>query len=205
MMKKKRTEIINAKRDHILEVAGHLFVCDGYDAVTMDGLAEAVPVSKATLYNHFKDKKDLFQAVISGRCRNLTNALEKDLDVGQDPVKVLTNIAKQFLKLILAPDAINMHRIMIAEANDFPDLGKMFYQTGPLRSHALLAEYLSKLKATEGWRIKDPELSAGMFFSMLKGRMHVERLLGLKKTTSPKEQERLIAYAVDLFVRAHRA
>lgn len=203
-MKKKRTEIINAKRDRILETAGRMFVHHGYKSVTMDGIAEAVPVSKATLYNHFKDKEDLFQAVIVRRCLSLTSILERNLDANEDPVKVLTGIAKQFLKLVLSPDAVNMHRIMIAEANEFPELGKMFYQSGPLRSHTLVADYLSKLKKAGKWHIPDPELSAAMFFSMLKGRMHAECLLGLKKTINPKEQNRLVAYAVNLFIQAHR-
>ena len=36
--------------------------------VNTPGIAEAAPVSKPTLYNHFKGKQELFAAVIASQC-----------------------------------------------------------------------------------------------------------------------------------------
>ena len=58
----------NPKRLAILDAAGRLFLERGFNDTSMDAIAEAAPVSKPTLYSHFKDKGDLFAAVINGRC-----------------------------------------------------------------------------------------------------------------------------------------
>ena len=53
-----------ALRERILTEATRLFVTDGYHGISMRQIAEAVGVSKAGLYYHFKDKQDLFLAIL---------------------------------------------------------------------------------------------------------------------------------------------
>ena len=54
-----------ALRDRILGEATRLFVANGYNGISMREIAEAVGVSKAGLYYHFKDKQDLFLAILT--------------------------------------------------------------------------------------------------------------------------------------------
>jgi TetR/AcrR family transcriptional repressor of mexJK operon len=191
------------KRDDILATAGRLFMQDGYKAVSMDAIAEAVPVSKATLYNHFADKKTLFSAVIGMRCERLAGLLAQHLKPDAKPYDVLSAIGTQFLQMIIAPDTISMHRSIIAEAKDFPELGKLFYESGPRRSHQLLADYLNGLHTAKILNVPDAALSTALFFNALKGKQHMECLLGLRQTITPKEQAVLIDYAVTMFLKAH--
>lgn len=51
-------------RLRIVRAAFPLFVERGYDAVSMQEIADAVPIHKATLYHHFQNKDDLFLAVV---------------------------------------------------------------------------------------------------------------------------------------------
>lgn len=51
-------------REQILETAARLFVARGYDGVSMREIAEACHLSKAGPYYHFKDKEDLFLAIL---------------------------------------------------------------------------------------------------------------------------------------------
>lgn len=51
--------------ERILEGATHLFVTQGYHRISMREIAEAVGVSKAGLYYHFKDKEDLLLAILT--------------------------------------------------------------------------------------------------------------------------------------------
>ena len=51
--------------DRIMEEATRLFVTRGYHGISMREIAEAVGVSKAGLYYHFKDKEDLFIAILT--------------------------------------------------------------------------------------------------------------------------------------------
>ena len=54
-----------ATRERILEEATRLFVARGYHGISMREIAERVGVSKAGLYYHFKDKEDLFLAILT--------------------------------------------------------------------------------------------------------------------------------------------
>jgi AcrR family transcriptional regulator len=54
-----------ALRERILTEATRLFVAHGYNGISMREIAEAVGVSKAGVYYHFKDKQDLFLAILT--------------------------------------------------------------------------------------------------------------------------------------------
>ena len=203
MSEQKQTSDQNKKQQAILAAAGRMFMQDGFKAVSMDAIAEAVPVSKATLYNHFADKKALFSAVINQRCDGLASVLAQQLTLDGAPRVVLAAVGKEFLKIIIAPDNLNMHRSIIAETKDFPELGKLFYESGPQRSHHLLAAYLDELHKRKILAVPDAALSTALFFNSLKGKQHMECLLGLKNTISAKDQAVLIDYAVTMFLKAH--
>lgn len=51
-------------RNRILAHATELFVANGYHALSMREIAEAVGISKPGLYYHFRDKEDLFLAIL---------------------------------------------------------------------------------------------------------------------------------------------
>ena len=51
-------------RERILDKAATLFTCYGYHGLSMRQIAEAVGMSKAGLYYHFKDKEALFLAIL---------------------------------------------------------------------------------------------------------------------------------------------
>ena len=52
------------REDTILDAARRLMATEGYDAMTMDDVAEQVGIAKATLYQHVKSKDDLALAVV---------------------------------------------------------------------------------------------------------------------------------------------
>jgi len=62
-------------RNHILNTAARLFVTDGYEGISMREIAEASQISKAGLYYHFKDKEDLFLAVLYDQLSSLKEVL----------------------------------------------------------------------------------------------------------------------------------
>lgn len=56
------------RRSEIIDAAEKLFFSKGFNSVTMDDVAEAVELSKGTLYLYFKNKIDIYLAVT---CRGL--------------------------------------------------------------------------------------------------------------------------------------
>jgi TetR/AcrR family transcriptional regulator len=66
------TEISSASvtdsSERILAAAKDLFAESGFDAVSMNAIAERAGVSKANIFHHFKSKNDLYLAVLNTAC-----------------------------------------------------------------------------------------------------------------------------------------
>jgi TetR/AcrR family transcriptional regulator len=67
--------------ERILIAAEHLFAEHGFDAVSMNAIAEAAEVSKANVFHHFTSKKDLYLAVVRRACEDASAHLD---DLGAD-------------------------------------------------------------------------------------------------------------------------
>lgn len=205
MGRKKLDPTTSTKRALILKAAGKMFVKQGYSSVSMDAIADAVPVSKRTLYNHFADKKALFTAVMQSRCQQVFQMMEDHLVDERSVDRVLTDVGGKFIDIVLNTDALDMYRTVIMESQKFPELGKLFYESGPQRTRGLLAEYLSNADARGVLEVPNPEMAAALFLGMLLNRVQMQCLLGVKKLITPQERNDIIHYAVDVFVRAHAA
>ena len=191
------------KREGIIATAGRMFIENGFRAVSMDAIAAAVPVSKPTLYNHFSSKEALYTAVMEARCVALAELFDTALKDKADIRTTLTRIGEFFMSRILNPESLAMYRVMIGEAGTFPELGRIFYEAGPARVRAAMMAYLKQQHEAGVIRVPDPELSAYSFINMIKGDAQMKALLGLPKVPGPKERERIVAYAVDIFIKGH--
>ena len=69
-------------RGRILREARALFTSQGYSAVSMQQIADAAAVNKATLYHHFRDKENLFVAVMAEEFARTTVEVAAAIAVG---------------------------------------------------------------------------------------------------------------------------
>lgn len=191
------------KHQAILEAAKQAFVANGYAGASMEAIAEAAPVSKPTLYNHFNGKQDLFAAVIERECRVLLDTLGGRQVAGGDPVAGLTAIAEAFVDLLYDAESLQLYRLIIAEQQQFPELGKLVYRSGAEPVLRQMSSYLAELQERGILQIPDLETSSHLFLDMLKGDKHFRCLLGLQSGLSEVEKQRLIEAAVALFLRGH--
>lgn len=192
-----------SKRDEILRVAGDLFMAHGFRRVSIDQIVEAVPISKPTLYAHFKDKSELFIATITRRCTKLMEHMQAAIEAGQTVDETLYGIGYRFLEMVMTKQSIQMHRILTAELDDFPAAAKLFFNSGPNQMHLLLVNYLTEQHKKKNLKVKDADLSADMFLSMIKGYTHLKRLLGIGAPLTKKQMQQRVRYAVDMFLAAH--
>jgi len=61
----------------ILEVAEQLFADKGFDAVSINDIAQRADVSKANIFHHFKSKEGLYMAVLKSACEHSAQALDE--------------------------------------------------------------------------------------------------------------------------------
>ena len=63
-----RTLARDARRQAILDIARESFVTDGFAATSMSAIAAKLGGSKGTLYNYFRSKEELFEAIMQEAC-----------------------------------------------------------------------------------------------------------------------------------------
>jgi len=196
-----------SKRQSILKGATTLFLEQGFNAVSMDKIALAAPVSKATLYKYFASKSDLLAAVISELCAVLLQTID-DVSVESESVENnLKTIATGFVDLIFAEEALAIYRLVISECHTFPELGLLVYNSGPQAALELLERYLEKINRHEQVSIPDTVFAADAFFSLLKGDLHFQCLLGIKSVPSEAEKtehiNKVVGFYMQGFLYAH--
>lgn len=193
----KSTARVRAMQASILAGARHLFLTEGYQRTTMDAVAAAVGASKMTLYRHYRSKEALFTGVMGEMCDTAIADPQLPRVLARLPLRAgLETFAQLSLDTIFAPETLALHRVVVAECRQFPELGRQFYERGPAVSIATLAAYLARnakrrLPAAESAHL------AAEFMSMLRGYEHMRALLGLEAPPRPRERERQIARAVD--------
>lgn len=165
----------------------------------MDTIAAEAGVAKQTIYNYFGSKDDLFRAIVSG----LTEELFATLPRGGSPSTVLRGLGLQFLTLMLRPSSLALHRMLVADAERFPDLARELYASGPLHAVRTLALWLEAETRQGTLRVADPFRAAEQFFGMLVGHMQLRALLCVEADPPPLERELAVENAVSTFLRAH--
>lgn len=191
------------KRKAILTAAKRAFLARGYSGTSMESIAEAAPVSKPTLYSHFKGKQQLFAAVIAARCETLLSTLSQVETKGRDPATSLKAIAGAFVDLLYSSDALDLYRLIIAEQRHLPALGELIYRSGPGSFHEQLSSYLTELNVKGVLCIADAETASQLFFGMLQGHKHFRCVMGLQPGLSEAEKEQLVNAAVVLFLKGY--
>ncbi|MGY6275479.1 TetR/AcrR family transcriptional regulator C-terminal domain-containing protein [Methylomonas sp. MgM2] len=194
---------ISAKRQAILQAATQAFINQGYSGASIEAIAEAAPVSKPTLYNHFNSKQALFAAVIESMCASLLHTLSGVRTELNDPAAGLRAIADAFVELVYAEGAIQLYRLIIAEQQQFPELGELIYRSGPEPVLRQMASYLAELNARGILRISNVEMSSHLFLDMLKGDHHFRCLLGLETGLTATAKQDLIDSVVSFFLKGH--
>jgi TetR/AcrR family transcriptional regulator, mexJK operon transcriptional repressor len=197
-----RGEAPIGKAESILAAAKRTFLAGGFGAVSMDTIAREAGVSKATVYSHFANKEELFGAVIGREC----GLYFARFSAGElDPVNVrasLSVLGRRYLELVLAPDAIALHRIILGEVTRFPGLGEVFWRAGPERQRVQIEAFLKSAVASGTLSVPDPRLAAEQFVSLVRGEIHLRQVLLLAGNAGEPEIDLAVEGAVDTFMRA---
>lgn len=196
------SDLTDPKRQAILDGATRMFLAHGYRNASMEKIAQAAPVSKATLYNHFDSKNALFAAVIAERCESLLQTMSQVTVESGGVESNLTKIAISAVELIFSEEALAIYRLVVAESPDFPELGQLFYQSGPQTVLTQLEDYFRQLNSEGRFNIADPVFAADAFFSMLKGDLHLRCLLTKNLRPSADEKKHLVSQVINFYMRS---
>ena len=187
------------RRSQILDAATQVFLENGYGGATIDLVVERAGASKATVYSFFGDKDGLFAAIVEDRCQRILSAFGDPEVVGSDIRSALAYIARRYMEVVMAPDAVGLYRLIIAEGVRFPELARTFYRLGPERTNAQLADMLSLWRKRGLIRLDDPHLAAVQFFDSVGGDLHRRAMAGIAPKNLHAAIRRSIDHAVQVF------
>lgn len=193
------------KFDQVLAGARDVFLADGFEGASVDDIARAAGVSKATLYSYFPDKKLLFIEVARVECVRMAEETSAMIDETWPAREGLLIAARQIVTFLTSRFAQQVFRICVAESERFPELGRAFYENGPMRGRAQLSEYLEKLETTGALVIEDRMLAAEQFSDLCKVRLWNRAVFGIQQDFTAAEIEEIATQAVEVFLARYSA
>ncbi len=187
-------------RQRILEAATELFLAEGYGSTTIEAVAASAGISKRTFYHRFNDKSALFAAVVHSIIEQIRPPADVPLIEGTSLRDILRRLAGMMLRAALSPQAIALHRLVMAESARFPELARAVNRDGSAREATTL---IGGLLASE---LRDSKLSAenrtfaAEQFIFMVVTLPQRRAMGYGKPMTPAELDVWADKVVGLFL-----
>lgn len=197
------TDRKDQRRHHIVATARAVFLRNGYGGTTMSEIAASLGGSKTTLWSYFRNKQDLFTAVIDDMVDQYGEALRMPLAEDGDARVILMQLGLSLLETLFQPDIVALHRMMVGEAERFPELGCLLYERGPKRGQDHVGQWLSVQMARGKMRQADPAIAAQHFQGLCQSGSFQRHLLGAQAHLSKGDKADEVRLAVEAFLRAY--
>lgn len=188
------------KFDQVLEGARDVFMKVGFEGASVDEIAKAAKVSKATLYSYFPDKRLLFMEVAKVECRRQADTALETMDMQAPAADVLHDIAVHMVGFFTSDFGQRIFRICVGEADRFPEIGREFYESGPALARDRIADYLRCAHEQGQLDIVDFEFAAEQFAELCKTNLFPRMVFCVNDTFTPAEIERVVNGAVEMFI-----
>lgn len=192
------------KFDQVRAGATDVFLRDGFSGASVDSIAGAAGVSKATLYSYFPEKKLMYREILLKEIGRLMAQSPIRIDEHAPPGTALPQIGRQIASWLVSDGVLRMHRTQIAEALRFPDVSQSYYSalTALLRDE--LRAHLDRWVAEGRLAIEDTTLAAEQFIRLSGALLHDRALLIAGADRDEQTIRRVSDGAARLFLAAHR-
>jgi AcrR family transcriptional regulator len=195
-----RTELL---LDRLLNAATKFFLEKGFDATSMGEIAKQAHASTETFYRHFPTKEELFERVLLRRTELLKGELNSVLLSQDAPEKALAAFGQLGLSLLLAPEALSLHRVLVMEKGRFPEVVDSFHAQGPAKVQDALASYLAEQVKKGKLRKMNPDVGARQFFDLVIPEFHFGMNLRSRPAPTKEETRQRVKEAIDCFLHGY--
>lgn len=129
----------------LIAAALQLFVERGFAATRLEDVAARAGVSKGTLYLYFASKEDLFRAVVR---RGMVETIEMGEDLVREfrggSIELLDVLLRGWWDLIVRSPYSGVPKLVIAEAGNFPELARFYFEEVIERGSKLVVKVLER-------------------------------------------------------------
>jgi len=134
---------VETRTQELLHTAGMLFLKNGYTKTSLESIARAAHVAVRTIYVKFGGKEGLLAAVLAAKRHRFFR--NQSLETDTRPIReILDDFAHQIYALVTSQEAIDLQRIVLAEAPTNPELAEAFWNGGPRMTREMLARFFAR-------------------------------------------------------------
>jgi len=185
--------------EKILAAAMDLFLTHGFGATSVEAVAARVHISKRTFYHRFRDKPALFRAVVERLLQRWLPQFDAEFQEPAPVEAVLARSARRMLAVALQPDALALRRLLLTEAERFPELVEIAIAQGAAKGIERIAALLAQATRDGALHVADPVFAATQFQEMVLG-VPLRRAMGFGTPLGEAELERWAEHSVALFL-----
>ncbi len=189
-----------AKQRRILEAALSVFAAEGYSGTSMDAIAAKASVSKPTLYQYFGTKEQLFTEIMLAERNTMLLAFDHP---GTDMVAELHSFAWHYADTVMRPEFLSLARLIIGEAQRFPEIGRAYQAAGPDRVLAGMITYLNRQRDAGKLTFDDAELAAEDLWGLILSAPRNQALHLPDRIPTKLELARYINNGLRVFLKAY--
>lgn len=190
-----------ARERAFLDAALQLFAANGYSGTTMDQVAEAAGLTKPTLYQYFPSKEALFARMMLEKRDTMLAAFA--MPDGGGMVEQLHAFAWRYADTVMQPMMLSLARLILAEVQRFPEIGRAYQAAGPDQLLAALKAFLESQRATGRLRFQDAELAAEDLWGLILSAPRTQALYRPDLALSRAGLARYVTNGLQVFLRAY--
>lgn len=190
-----------AKRAQILDGAKRCFMGVGFEAASMNDITSEAGVSKGTIYVYFKDKEDLFKALIDREKSAVMGAAKRELERPGTIAQQLHRFGTYVTSRLTSDEVIRAQRMVLGISERMPEVATRFFGSDAFSAHLVLKDYLDQHVASGDLVIDDTELASRQFLELAMASVFKRRLFGNLPEPMPLPQiEHVVDKGVDMFL-----
>ncbi len=189
-----------AKQRRILDAALAVFAAEGYSGTSMDAIAAKAAVSKPTLYQYFGTKEQLFTEIMLAERNTMLLAFDHP---DTDMVAELHSFAWRYADTVMRPEFLSLARLIIGEAQRFPEIGRAYQAAGPDRVLAGMITYLTRQRDAKKLTFDDAELAAEDLWGLILSAPRNQALHLPDRIPTKPELARYINNGLRVFLKAY--
>lgn len=176
-----------AKRLEILAAAAAEFSARGYHETTLSHVAARMGSSKATIYNYFPTKGELFGSMLAAAAIPATAALLEHLDQDGTLADRLTAFATAFIRQQTGERSIALQRLLISENGKSPDTMRPLHETAGVHIWSHVADLIRAEQARGRLCAGDAVTMVRQWCALLQGDLPLRLLFGERDCVSESE------------------
>jgi AcrR family transcriptional regulator len=176
----RRQEQKAQRQEEILKAAFDVFAAHGFEAARIDDVARQAGIAKGTIYLYFRDKEQLFRAVVRSLVQKRFDAIaERFVGTAEQLLREL--LSRMYGQIVRNDKVCAIVRLLIAEGGRFPQLTEIYHREiiapGMKAIRQVLTQGIASGEFHETAAVEFPQLLAApgvlaIVWKVLHGRRH---------------------------------